>query len=195
MHDLYFNLMVQAGMPINQHQPFFTSLASWPVASLLCQHQRNLCTHAPMNQLHKREHLQLLVAWPITTAMHTHSAWVPIQAPKPGNFTGTRASSLQPPRTFQQDQHASLQQHTHWKDCDADRIPTHCTFPQQMASRPAITTPNLGWERCLCGSHATTGTPRVARKTKQNKTKHRTFSAHRLRGTLCDPGQNRHTHP
>ena len=47
---------------------------------------------------------------------------------------------------------------------------TQCKGPlsQQMASRPAIATPNL---RRLCGSHATTGTLRAARKTKQNKTK------------------------
>ena len=36
---------------------------------------------------------------------------------------------------------------------------------QQMVSRLPV-----GWESCLCGSHATTCTPRVARKTKQNKT-------------------------
>ena len=61
---------------------------------------------------------------------------------------------------------------TPWLACPYGGGGTQCKglLSQQMASGSAITAPNLRvGKTSLCSSHATTGTPRVQRKTKRNK--------------------------
>ena len=70
-----------------------------------------------------------------------------------------------------------------------------CYAPNKWRAGPPLPPHNWGWESRPCGSHATTGTPRVARKTKQHCHATRQecrgpFSARALKSSVQPLGAN-----